>query len=176
MCVALRRFLPRDNEKPASFSQWRMKSSHVTQRHRARARWKISSAARAAYPRVGARWFHLLAISQPTGRQAAAFIRYSAERAVEMMLHPANEQEADRIGIQVLQRADLTHRRCPFPRKTARPCALPTRPPEICSLTPYRKAAQWMPATVPTRCARSWCNLPPTSIRQSARPECTIPT
>ncbi len=75
-----------------------------------------------------------------------------------------NEQEADRIGIQVLQRSGFDPQAMPtFLEKLLDQARYSSRPPEIlpprarqkfCSLTHYRKAVWLMPVTVPIRCAR----------------------
>ena len=131
--------------------------SHVTQRHLARAMEDQKRSAPLTW--VGALGSILLAMASPQAGMAALTGTLAGTRQGMISFTQQNEQEADRIGIQVLQRAGFDPHRLKF-----------------CSLTPYRKAALRMPATVPTRCARSWCNLPPTFISPKRAPwECTIP-
>ncbi len=66
-----------------------------------------------------------------------------------------NEQEADRIGIQVLQRSGFDPQAMPtfLENYSIRRVTLRARQ-KFCSLTHYRKAVWLMPVTVPIRCAR----------------------
>lgn len=66
-----------------------------------------------------------------------------------------NEQEADRIGIQVLQRSGFDPQAMPtFLEKLLDQARYSSPARKFCSLTHYRKAVWLMPVTVPIRCAR----------------------
>lgn len=70
-----------------------------------------------------------------------------------------NEQEADRIGIQVLQRSGFDPQAMPtFLEKLLDRARYSTRPPEILLTHPCQKAVWRMRVTVLTRCDRRWCN------------------
>lgn len=149
--------------------------SHVTQRHLARAMEDQKRSAPLTW--VGALGSILLAMASPQAGMAALTGTLAGTRQGMISFTQQNEQEADRIGIQVLQRAGFDPQAMPsFLEKLLDQARYSTRPPEILLTHPYRKAALRMPATVPTRCARSWCNLPPTFISPKRAPwECTIP-
>ncbi len=115
--------------------------------------------------------FHLLAMASPQAGMAALTGTLAGTRRGMISFTQQNEQEADRIGIQVLQRAGFDPQAMPsFLEKLLDQRVTPRDRLKFCSLTPYRKAALRMPATVPTRCARSWCNLPLTSISPKRAP------
>lgn len=149
--------------------------SHVTQRHLARAMEDQKRSAPLTW--VGALGSILLAMASPQAGMAALTGTLAGTRQGMISFTQQNEQEADRIGIQVLQRAGFDPQAMPsFLENCSTRRVTPRVRLKFCSLTPYRKAALRMPATVPTRCARSWCNLPPTFISPKRAPwECTIP-
>ncbi len=127
-------------------------------------------AQRAAYP-GGARWCSILLPYQPTGRYMAALTGTLAERASGMIkFHQQNEQAGSTYWYS---------RYCNAP--DFGPIAGDAPFPENCSTVrvtprdrlkfhhPYRKAALRVPRNrAKSRCARSWCNLPPTLFRQRA--------
>ncbi len=65
-----------------------------------------------------------------------------------------NEQEADRIGIQVLQRSIRSAGDADLPRKITRSGALLFAPAKILLTHPLPESRRLMPVTVPIRCAR----------------------
>ncbi len=95
-----------------------------------RARWKIKSAARRL--RVGALGSILLAMASPQAGMAALTGTLAGTRRGMISFTQQNEQEADRIGIQVLQRAGFDPQAMPsFLEKLLDRARYSTRPPEI---------------------------------------------
>ncbi len=73
-----------------------------------------------------------------------------------------NEEEADRIGIQVLQRSGFDPQAMPaFMGKLLDQSRYSTRPPEMLLTHPCRKAVCLTPATAQTRCVLWLSSLPP---------------
>jgi predicted Zn-dependent protease len=103
--------------------------SHVTQRHLARAMEDQKRNAPLTW--VGALGSILLAMASPQAGMAALTGTLAGTRQGMISFTQQNEQEADRIGIQVLQRAGLTRRPC---RPSWKNCSIRRvipRPPEI---------------------------------------------
>ena len=89
--------------------------SHVTQRHLARA---MEDQKRNAPDRVGALGSILLAMASPQAGMAALTGTLAGTRQGMISFTQQNEQEADRIGIQVLQRSGFDPQAMPsFPEK-----------------------------------------------------------
>ncbi|MFP1453659.1 M48 family metalloprotease [Escherichia coli] len=104
--------------------------SHVTQRTW-REQWKISSAARRW--RLGRRVGSiLLAMASPQAGMAALTGTLAGTRQGMISFTQQNEQEADRIGIQVLQRSGFDPQAMPtFLEKLLDQARYSSRPPEI---------------------------------------------
>lgn len=104
--------------------------SHVTQRHLARA---IESQQRSApLTWVGALGSILLAMANPQVGMAALSGTLAGAQQGIISFTQANEQEADRIGLQVLQRAGFDPQAMPnFMQKLADQSRYATKPPEM---------------------------------------------
>ncbi|UJL40305.1 M48 family metalloprotease [Salmonella enterica subsp. enterica serovar Kentucky] len=127
MWCCTRRFRYADNESQLA-SVMAHEISHVTQRHGARD--GRSKAQRAAYR--WARWVPFAGHGQPTGGMAALTGTLAGTRRGMISFTQQNEQEADRIGIQVLQRAGFDPQAMPsFLEKLLDRARYSTRPPEI---------------------------------------------
>ena len=81
--------------------------------------------------RVGALGSILLAMASPQAGMAALTGTLAGTRQGMISFTQQNEQEADRIGIQVLQRSGFDPQAMPSFGKTARPARYSSRPPEI---------------------------------------------
>ncbi|MCL2893277.1 beta-barrel assembly-enhancing protease [Brenneria tiliae] len=104
--------------------------SHVTQRHLARAMESQQRSAPLTW--VGALGSILLAMANPQlGMAALSGTMAGAQQGI-ITFTQGNEQEADRIGIQVLQRAGFDPRAMPnFLQKLADQSRYTSKPPEI---------------------------------------------
>lgn len=149
--------------------------SHVTQRHLARAMEDQKRNAPLTW--VGALGSILLAMASPQAGMAALTGTLAGTRQGMISFTQQNEQEADRIGIQVLQRSGFDPQAMPtFLEKLLDQARYSSRPRKFYLPTRYRKAVCRMPVTVPTRCARSSCSRLRTSIwRKCERSACTTP-
>ncbi len=104
--------------------------SHVTQRHLARAMEDQKRNAPLTW--VGALGSILLAMASPQAGMAALTGTLAGTRQGMISFTQQNEQEADRIGIQVLQRAGFDPQAMPtFLEKLLDQARFSTRPPEI---------------------------------------------
>ncbi|MBS0880471.1 M48 family metallopeptidase [Pantoea sp. JGM49] len=104
--------------------------SHVTQRHLARAMEEQKRNAPLTW--VGALGSILLAIASPQAGMAALTGTLAGTQQGMISFTQANEQEADRIGIQVLQRAGFDPQAMPaFLQKLADQSRFSSKPPEI---------------------------------------------
>lgn len=104
--------------------------SHVTQRHLARAMEEQKRNAPLTW--VGALGSILLAIANPQVGMAALTGTLAGTQQGMISFTQANEQEADRIGIQVLQRAGFDPQAMPnFLQKLADQSRFSSKPPEI---------------------------------------------
>ncbi|KJV31960.1 M48 family metallopeptidase [Pantoea sp. SM3] len=104
--------------------------SHVTQRHLARAMEEQKR--NAPFTWVGALGSILLAIASPQAGMAALTGTLAGTQQGMISFTQANEQEADRIGIQVLQRAGFDPQAMPsFLQKLADQSRFSSKPPEI---------------------------------------------
>lgn len=104
--------------------------SHVTQRHLARAMEDQKRSAPLTW--VGALGSILLAMASPQAGMAALTGTLAGTRQGMISFTQQNEQEADRIGIQVLQRAGFDPQAMPsFLEKLLDQARYSTRPPEI---------------------------------------------
>ncbi|KJV50440.1 hypothetical protein VH86_00965 [Pantoea sp. BL1] len=104
--------------------------SHVTQRHLARAMEEQKRNAPLTW--VGALGSILLAIASPQVGMAALTGTLAGTQQGMISFTQANEQEADRIGIQVLQRAGFDPQAMPsFLQKLADQSRFSSKPPEI---------------------------------------------
>lgn len=148
--------------------------SHVTQRHLARAMEDQKRNAPLTW--VGALGSILLAMASPQAGMAALTGTLAGTQQGMISFTRQNEEEADRIGIQVLQRSGFDPQAMPmFMGKLLDESRYSTRPPEMLLTHPYRKADWPMPVTVPTRCARWWYSPRRTSIWRRRVPSgCTL--
>lgn len=104
--------------------------SHVTQRHLARAMEDQKNSAPLTW--AGALGSILLAMASPQAGMAALTGTLAGTRQGMISFTQQNEQEADRIGIQVLQRAGFDPQAMPtFLEKLLDQARYSTRPPEI---------------------------------------------
>ncbi len=104
--------------------------SHVTQRHLARAMEEQKRNAPLTW--VGALGSILLAMASPQAGMAALTGTLAGTRQGIISFTQGNEQEADRIGIQVLQRAGFNPQAMPdFLQKLADQTRFSSKPPEI---------------------------------------------
>jgi len=104
--------------------------SHVTQRHLARAMEDQKRSAPLTW--AGALGSILLAMASPQAGMAALTGTLAGTRQGMISFTQQNEQEADRIGIQVLQRAGFDPQAMPsFLEKLLDQARYSTRPPEI---------------------------------------------
>ena len=104
--------------------------SHVTQRHLARAMEEQKRNAPLTW--VGALGSILLAIANPQAGMAALTGTLAGTQQGMISFTQGNEQEADRIGIQVLQRAGFDPQAMPsFLQKLADQSRFSSKPPEI---------------------------------------------
>lgn len=104
--------------------------SHVTQRHLARAMEDQQRNAPLTW--VGALGSILLAMANPTMGMAALSGTFAGTQQGMISFTQSNEQEADRIGIQVLQRAGFDPQMMPdFLRKLADQSRYASKPPEM---------------------------------------------
>ncbi|WP_058913273.1 beta-barrel assembly-enhancing protease [Entomohabitans teleogrylli] len=104
--------------------------SHVTQRHLARAMEDQQRSAPLTW--VGALGSILLAMASPQAGMAALTGTLAGTRQGMISFTQQNEQEADRIGIQVLQRAGFDPQAMPtFLEKLLDQSRYSSRPPEI---------------------------------------------
>ncbi len=104
--------------------------SHVTQRHLARAMEEQKRNAPLTW--VGALGSILLAIASPQAGMAALTGTLAGTQQGIISFTQGNEQEADRIGIQVLQRAGFDPQAMPaFLQKLADQSRFSSKPPEI---------------------------------------------
>ncbi|KGT90195.1 beta-barrel assembly-enhancing protease [Enterobacter cancerogenus] len=104
--------------------------SHVTQRHLARAMEEQKRNAPLTW--VGALGSILLAIASPQAGMAALTGTLAGTQQGMISFTQSNEQEADRIGIQVLQRAGFDPQAMPaFLQKLADQSRFSSKPPEI---------------------------------------------
>lgn len=149
--------------------------SHVTQRHLARA---MEDQKRNAPLTSGRRaGFNLLAMASPQAGMAALTGTLAGTQQGMISFTRQNEEEADRIGIQVLQRSGFDPQAMPmFMGKLLDESRYSTRPPEMLLTHPCRKADWPMPVTAPTRCARWWYSPRRTSIWRRRVPSGCTPT
>ena len=104
--------------------------SHVTQRHLARAMEEQKRSAPLTW--VGALGSILLAMASPQAGMAALSGTLAGTQQGIISFTQQNEQEADRIGIQVLQRAGFDPEAMPaFMQKLADTSRFSSKPPEI---------------------------------------------
>ena len=104
--------------------------SHVTQRHLARAMEDQQRSAPLTW--VGALGSILLAMASPQAGMAALTGTLAGTRQGMISFTQQNEQEADRIGIQVLQRSGFDPQAMPtFLEKLLDQARYSSRPPEI---------------------------------------------
>lgn len=104
--------------------------SHVTQRHLARAMEEQKRNAPLTW--VGALGSILLAMANPQAGMAALTGTLAGSQQSIISFTQGNEQEADRIGIQVLQRAGFDPQAMPdFLQKLADQSRFSSKPPEI---------------------------------------------
>ena len=104
--------------------------SHVTQRHLARAMEEQQRSAPLTW--VGALGSILLAMANPQAGMAALTGTLAGTQQGIISFTQNNEQEADRIGIQVLQRAGFDPQAMPsFLQKLADQSRFSSKPPEI---------------------------------------------
>ncbi|WFL66517.1 M48 family metallopeptidase [Pantoea sp. X85] len=104
--------------------------SHVTQRHLARAMEEQRRTAPLTW--VGALGSILLAMASPQAGMAALTGTLAGAQQGIISFTQGNEQEADRIGIQVLQRAGFDPQAMPtFLQKLADQSRFSSKPPEI---------------------------------------------
>ncbi|MDE1188984.1 MAG: M48 family metallopeptidase [Pantoea sp.] len=104
--------------------------SHVTQRHLARAMEEQKKNAPLTW--VGALGSILLAIANPQAGMAGLMGTLAGTQQGMISFTQSNEQEADRIGIQVLQRAGFDPQAMPaFLQKLADQSRFSSKPPEI---------------------------------------------
>ncbi|QKJ88183.1 M48 family metallopeptidase [Paramixta manurensis] len=104
--------------------------SHVTQRHLARAMEEQQRNAPLTW--VGALGSILLAMASPQAGMAALTGTLAGSQQGVITFTQGNEQEADRIGIQVLQRAGFDPQAMPnFLQKLADQSRFASKPPEI---------------------------------------------
>ncbi|ADU70193.1 M48 family metallopeptidase [Pantoea sp. At-9b] len=104
--------------------------SHVTQRHLARAMEEQKRNAPLTW--VGALGSILLAIANPQAGMAGLMGTLAGTQQGMISFTQSNEQEADRIGIQVLQRAGFDPQAMPnFLQKLADQSRFSSKPPEI---------------------------------------------
>ena len=104
--------------------------SHVTQRHLARAMEEQQRNAPLTW--VGALGSVLLAMASPQAGMAALSGTLAGTQQGMISFTQQNEQEADRIGIQVLQRAGFDPKAMPdFLQKLADTSRFASKPPEI---------------------------------------------
>ena len=104
--------------------------SHVTQRHLARAMEEQKRNAPLTW--VGALGSILLALASPQAGMAALTGTLAGTQQGMISFTQSNEQEADRIGIQVLQRAGFDPQAMPsFLQKLADQSRFSSKPPEI---------------------------------------------
>ncbi|ORM70674.1 hypothetical protein HA48_17420 [Pantoea wallisii] len=104
--------------------------SHVTQRHLARAMEEQKRSAPLTW--VGALGSILLALASPQAGMAALTGTLAGTQQGIISFTQGNEQEADRIGIQVLQRAGFDPQAMPaFLQKLADQSRFSSKPPEI---------------------------------------------
>ncbi|WP_312952169.1 beta-barrel assembly-enhancing protease [Superficieibacter sp.] len=104
--------------------------SHVTQRHLARAMEDQKNSAPLTW--AGALGSILLAMANPQAGMAAMTGTLAGSRQSVITFTQQNEQEADRIGIQVLQRSGFDPQAMPgFLEKLLDQARYATRPPEI---------------------------------------------
>lgn len=129
--------------------------SHVTQRHLARAMEDQKNSAPLTW--AGALGSILLAMANPQAGMAALTGTLAGTRQGMISFTQQNEQEADRIGIQVLQRAGFDPQAMPtFLEKLLDQARYSSRPPEILLTHPLpesrlsdaRNRANQMPAVV----------------------------
>lgn len=127
--------------------------SHVTQRHLARAMEQQQSTAPLVW--AGALGSILLTMANPQAGMAALNSTIAGTQQSTISFTQLNEQEADRIGIQVLQRAGFDPQAMPnFLRKLADQSRYATKPPEMLlthplpdsRLSDVRNRANQMPA------------------------------
>jgi predicted Zn-dependent protease len=102
--------------------------SHVTQRHLARA---MEDQKRSAPTWAGALGSILLAMASPQAGMAALTGTLAGTQQGMITFTQQNEQEADRIGIQVLQRSGLIRRQCRHFWKNCLINRVTLLPPEI---------------------------------------------
>ena len=129
--------------------------SHVTQRHLARAMEDQQRNAPLTW--VGALGSILLAMASPQMGMAALTGTLAGTQQGMISFTQGNEQEADRIGLQVLQRSGFDPQAMPaFLQKLADQASYSTRPPEMLLTHPLpdsrladvRNRANQMPHTV----------------------------
>ncbi|WP_342221659.1 M48 family metallopeptidase [Candidatus Fukatsuia endosymbiont of Tuberolachnus salignus] len=127
--------------------------SHVTQRHLARAMEQQQSTAPLVW--ASALGSILLTMANPQAGMAALNSTIAGTQQSTISFTQLNEQEADRIGIQVLQRAGFDPQAMPnFLRKLADQSRYATKPPEMLlthplpdsRLSDVRNRANQMPA------------------------------
>lgn len=124
---ALFRYADNENELASVLTH---EISHVTQRHLARAMESQQRSAPLAW--VGALGSILLAMANPQAGMAALSGTLAGVQQGMISFTQANEQEADRIGIQVLQRAGFDPQAMPnFMQKLADQSRYASKPPEI---------------------------------------------
>ncbi|SPW58450.1 putative peptidase [Escherichia coli] len=127
--------------------------SHVTQRHLARAMEDQQRSAPLTW--VGALGSILLAMASPQAGMAALTGTLAGTRQGMISFTQQNEQEADRIGIQVLQRSGFDPQAMPtFLEKLLDQARYSSRPPEILLTHPLPESRLADAATVLIRCAR----------------------
>ncbi|SUH35844.1 Exported zinc metalloprotease YfgC precursor [Salmonella enterica subsp. enterica] len=126
---------------------------------------------------VGALGSILLAMASPQAGMAALTGTLAGTRQGMISFTQQNEQEADRIGIQVLQRAGFDPQAMPsFLEKLLDQARYSTRPPEILLTHPLPESRLADARNRANQMRPVVCNLPPTFISPKRAPwECTIP-
>ncbi len=125
--------------------------SHVTQRHLARAMEEQKRSAPLTW--VGALGSILLAMANPQAGMAALTGTLAGTQQGVISFTRQNEQEADRIGIQVLQRAGFDPEAMPdFMQKLADLSRYDSKPPEMLLTHPLPDSRLADARTGPIRC------------------------
>lgn len=137
--------------------------SHVTQRHLARAMESQQHSARLTW--VGALGSIILAMANPQVGMAVLSGTLAGAQQGIISFTQSNEQEADRIGLQVLQRAGFDPQAMPnFMQKLADQSRYATKPPEMLVTHPLPESrladahnrANQMMRTAPTQSSQDF--------------------
>ncbi len=124
--------------------------SHVTQRHLARAMEEQKRLAPLTW--AGVLGSILLTMASPQAGMAGLTGTLAGAQQGVISFTQSNEQEADRIGIQVLQRSGFDPQAMPnFLQKLSDQARYTSKPPEMLLTHPLPIAVCLMPVTVPIR-------------------------